>query len=71
MNDAEQKITLGKSGVAVGGASVSQGLEQAGSLNMADIASLLTILFVAYQLYAMFYDRNIKPRGGWRKIFKK
>lgn len=71
MDNIDYKFESGKAGVAVGGAAGAQLAEAAGKVNLADVVAVLTIIYVSYQIYAMFYDRNIKPRGGWGKVFRK
>ena len=67
----DAKFSTGKTTIAVTGTGASQLIEKFGNLTLADITTLVTLFYVLYQIYAMFYDRNIKPRGGWKGLFKK
>lgn len=67
------KVGIGKGAVALGGAGAAQAAEMLHHFTLADMASAVVIAYTVYQFYCLFYDRNIKPRGGWAKFlgFKK
>lgn len=67
MQEADAKIGAGKTGVAVAGAGMAQGLEVFHHLTLADIVSCLTIAFISYQFGCMIWDRHVRPRLKRRK----
>lgn len=67
--DVDTNMRKGQLVAGAAGAGTAQALEHLNHFTLADMASAAVLIFTVYQFHAMFYDRNIKPRGGYRAIF--